>query len=40
MLIEYSKCCNAEVTYEKGSYMGQWFAVCSRCGKYCEVEEK
>ena len=32
-----SKCCGANVRASKGSYMGQFLAVCTYCDKYCDV---
>jgi len=29
-----SKCCNADIVYSKGDYMGQHYKVCSSCRKY------
>jgi len=32
-----SKCCNADIEYVKGSYMGTYDTICCNCGKYCIV---
>lgn len=35
--MEKSKCCNKEVVYVKGSYMGEFFPKCNSCNKSCEI---
>ena len=32
--IKKSKCCNAEIKYVKGSFMGSFDRICTRCEKY------
>lgn len=32
--IKKSSCCNADITYSKGSYLGTFDETCARCGKY------
>jgi hypothetical protein len=32
-----SDCCNGDVTYSKGSYMGEDFEKCSICDRLCKT---
>ncbi len=41
--MKLSRCCNKEIYWSKGSYMGSHDSSCTRCGMYCtyyEVEDK
>lgn len=34
--IEKSYCCEADVRFSKGSYMGEYHSVCCSCNRYCK----
>jgi hypothetical protein len=38
--IEISNCCNQDIVYEKGSYMGESFPACWACKRRCKVIKK